>query len=287
MPNSNQLGLILISSLLLIPLASATYTTVFPKEILFFDRLIANNEQTKIISNEDILFTSIGITTNQDVTRARITVQAMPDCPENAPYQANVLQCFFVSSNFDEDMITNMDITFKVLKSWMRANGLDSIELRRYSYSWNNNMQGKLSQWRPLQTTKIGEDNDFSMYTSLSDGIDYFSIVGIKTVTQPKSNQITAQAVQIPKQEQPKQVIVQINTTKPNYSWMFVVIAAITATMISFIPNITKKQSSEFRQLTNYIKTSKESEDYIKNSLRKAGWEDWQIGLAFNESKKK
>ncbi|MEK6887153.1 MAG: PGF-pre-PGF domain-containing protein [Nanoarchaeota archaeon] len=284
--NGVRKQIIFVMLLLLIPLASAL---VFPKETLFFDRLVANNEQIKLINNEDILFTSVGITVNKDVTRARITVQAMPDCPENAPYQENVLQCFYISGfEFKNEQVAHTKISFKVPKEWIEANNYDKIELRRYSYSWNANVHGKFSSWKPLITNFEKETNDYNQYTAFSDGINYFSIVGIEkeiiipTLKEVNMLKISSNAVRIiPKKEVTGE---NTNVESKNFSWLPSLFLSLTMLLVIFTPKFEKE--TPFEQLTNYIKNSNHTEHRLKYVLKSNGWEDWQIKLAFEEVKK-
>ena len=278
--------------LLLIPI---TFALVFPKEVVFFDKLIPNNEQTKLISNENILFTKFSITSNTNISRARITIQAMPDCPENAPYQENVLQCFYISGfEFNDEQISNTKISFNVPKEWIKANNYDKIELRRYSYSWNENVHGKLSGWKPLETKLEKEEETFNHYTAFADGVNYFSIVGIKKeaiiprLKEVSIPAITADAVRIitkkNKVNTPEKKIDSQNTKKKYPAWLPALFLSLSLGLIIFTPKLGKR--TPFEQLTNYIKTSNHNEHRIKYLLKSNGWEDWQINLAFEEAKK-
>lgn len=278
-----------ILSLILLSSAFASFSTMFPKEIVFFDKLSPNNEQTKLINNPEILFTSLGITTNTNISRARITIQAMPDCPENAPYQENVLQCFYISGfEFNDEQVSNTKISFKVPKQWMEENDYrkDELELRRYSYSWNENVHGKLSDWKPLITKLNKEDETYYHYTALSDGINYFSIVGnkkkinISEIPRIETPAITAQAIMLipEKEEQPKKDL--------NFSWVPALFLFLTMILITFTSKLTEKEETSFSQLTDYVKNTESPEDTTRRILRLNGWEDWQINLAMNEAKK-
>jgi PGF-pre-PGF domain-containing protein len=280
----------LIAISLLALLLPSVFALVFPKETLFFDRL-NQDIQVKLIDNEEILFMSLGISTIKDITRARITVQAMPDCPENAPYQANVLQCFFITAQqFGDEEIKEAEITFSVPKEWISANNYNSVELRRYSYAWNENLHGTLSRWKALKTNLVNEDQKYAYFKAESDGIYYFSIVGVKNAVnyfenkiiedegtldedeaERNSNEITANVV--------KEAVIEAPKT-PNYSWFFLLVFATILMLSSAI------KQSPFEQLTDYIRESKTSEEETRSKLKEAGWEDWQIELGFNEAKR-
>jgi len=286
-----MLKLLLSLTLSLILISSVFASLLFPKEVIFFDKLAPNDEQTKLISNEDILFTKFSITANTNISRARITIQAMPDCPENAPYQENVLQCFYISGfEFGDEQISSVKISFKVPKDWIEANDYDNIELRRYSYSWNENVHGKLSGWEPLSTKLEKEYETFSQYASSADGMNYFSIVGIeKEIIIPELKEvnipaITADAIRIIPRIIPKKKIEAENTENENPAWLPALLLSLTMGLIIFTPKLEKE--TPFWQLTDYIRNSSEPEHKIKNVLKSNGWEDWQIKLAMNEAKK-
>ncbi len=303
---------LLLVLLLVIPLASAL---IFPKEVLFFDKL-STNMQTKLVDNQEILFTKLGIATKEDVTRAKITVQAMPDCPENAPYQTDVLQCFAVTAlNMGEKELLDAEISFKVPKGWVNANNYDknAIQLRRYSYAWNNNS----SQWKILQTILEGEDEKDYHYSATADGFSYFSIVGGKKTEEQKSNdaainnQVSANQEQseeiqespkqekniedtqeTPIQESPKFIALKSSQPKNNFSYWWIFIATLVLSSIVLLPVLPRisnnKPLSPFEQLTTYIHTQKNTpEDEIKKKLLGVGWQEWQINIAFDAIKKR
>jgi len=276
MTPQKTLGLVILSLILI----SSALALVFPKETLFFYRL-SQQEQIKLINNPEILVTGIGAATTEDVTRAKITVQAMPDCPENAPYQENVLQCFYVSSNFDEKNIQSTKILFKVPKIWMKTNSYNKIELRRYSYSWNIN--GNIVSWKSLKTNFEIEDSEYYHYVAYSDGLDYFSIIGLKEkINVPL---ITTAAIRNVLREQNTE-IPESNGT--NFFVYLPILAVICLCIFVYRPIFkeTEIEKTKFEQLSRYIKNSKKSEDELRSELNKIGWEDWQINLGLIEAKK-
>ena len=289
----------LLILLLLVPLA---FALVFPKETIYFDRISPNYKQVGVVYDPEILITSIGIIMNTNATRARITVQAMPDCPENAPYQIDVLQCFFITTfNIEEDNITSTEISFKVPREWVVANNYDKneIELRRYSYSWNSG--GVLSTWKELQTNLTEENENFYRYTAQGDGFDYFSIAGTLKAQPIVEVQELAPAVE---EERPEEIIVPIVETKEvvietpapkptlsSYEWVSIAVIALLSLILTLmVPRHqpTLQQQSHFEKLIKYVQSAKDkSEDEIMKKLQDAGWEDWQITLALNEVRRK
>jgi PGF-pre-PGF domain-containing protein len=270
---------ILIVILLLIPLVYAQ--PVFPKEVVFFDKLVANQEQIKLIDNPEILFTKLGMTTNTNISRARITVQAMSDCPEIAPYQENVLQCFYINGfEFSDKQISKTEISFKVPKKWIEANSYNKIELRRYSYSWNRD--GTLSTWKPSSIRLDGEDDENYLYTASSDGMYYFSIVGVKV--EPVK-EITASVVKENTEKTAKQELkfIPLNPKKESYLWVPVLVLTLITLLTFSIP----QKETLFQELTDYVRFEDKPAHEIRNILKNKGWNEWQIDLAFREARKR
>lgn len=285
---SKLLHKITIIGIICLILISSAFALVFPKETLFFDRLSANDEQVKLINNPEILFTKLGITTKENVTRAKITVQAMPDCPENAPYQNNVLQCFYISMlNINDGNIIKSRISFKVPKEWLKSNDYDenNIELRRYSYSWNDN--GKLSQWKKSVIEKEDEDDNYCYFNAAAEGLSYFSIVGVeKTVIETPQNKIVGKAVEEPKEKQ-KEPVIEVPEPEPKNLFVYLLILILLGYPILLVKYLGNPESTAFEKLTDYIRNSKGPYEDTANALKQAGWEDWQINLGFREARLK
>ncbi|MBN2421101.1 PGF-pre-PGF domain-containing protein [Candidatus Woesearchaeota archaeon] len=291
-------------AILLIPFvfAAAPPSAAFPKEVLFFDKLNPDEIQIKLVENDEIRITKIGLTTNELAQRSRITVQAMPDCPENAPYQTNLLQCFFTSSQNLDGKIKQIEIYFKVPREWIEANKYAGVELKRYSYSWNEN--GILAEWKDLETKIEKENEEYVHYVAFSDDVEYFSIVGsrlenefyVKEIKEDiNENQPKEINYQVPIiTEKPKQMdesfydneisgasITEISTPANAISLLLLIVLTASLTSIPFMNN--KKEETHFEKLTKYIETSTLDEERIVEKLKMHGWEDWQIDLAFKE----
>lgn len=297
----------LLLILLLIPFvfAAAPPSAAFPKVTLFFDRLNADENQIKLVENNEIRITSIGVTTNEEALRSRITVQAMPDCPENAPYQTNLLQCFFTSSQNMDGKIKQIEIYFKVPREWVEINNYKGVELKRYSYSWNEG--GLLAEWKDLETKFVKEDENYNYYVAYSDDVEYFSIIGVDYANeiyvekeQVKTEEIVIETPveeknEIPAvQEKPKSMdnsfyaspitgaaIVEIPKTKDAIPLLMLIVIAATLVSLPFANN--KEDDTHFSKLVEYIETSNLDEERIVEKLKMHDWEDWQIDLAFKE----
>jgi PGF-pre-PGF domain-containing protein len=87
-------------------------------------------------------------------------------------------------TNIGDADIDKAMIKFKVKKSWVKDNSIDSntIALSRYA-------DGK---WNKLPTTKLPEDNDYYYYEAESPGLSVFAIIGEKVVSiETTTTQVT------------------------------------------------------------------------------------------------
>jgi len=288
---------ILLLIILIVPFvfAAAPPSAAFPKEILFFDRLNADELQVKTIENEEIRITSIGLITNQQALRSRIIVQAMPDCPENAPYQTGLLQCFFISQQNLNEKVKELQIHFKVPKEWVERNSYSSVELKRYSYTWNKENSGVLGEWKVLETTKEKEDENYIYYSAYSDGIEYFSIVGMKNgfnAIAAKKEVVTEEPKYDENEEQTKnEETYSENQITGNFAInqeisksyaILIIFGIVVMAGITALP-FTINKETHFEKLVSYIENSKHDEEATINKLVEAGWEEWQIELALKE----
>jgi len=312
-----------ITSAAIILPSELIFKKVFPKEIVYFDKLVANNRQIKLldtvgypstpiyVSGSFAVFTRMGVTTNTDVTRVRITVQAMSDCPEDAPKQTHVLRCFSVSTfNLGTNEVSSSEISFKVLKELIKANNYseNAVQLRRYSYSWNRD--GKLEKWRIAETTLEYESEYYYHYRAISDGFSFFSIVGtyekeeVNSEIENNEEEINANneilneveileaaVVEEILQEEPRQVIEEPKIAKNIFAFerislIAVVLVSVFISLVILPRNTKPKDETPFEQLVSYIRSSNLSEEEIKEKLKEIGWEDQQIDLALNEVRK-
>lgn len=287
-------------------MAQSPPSSTFPKEQAYFDRINADEQNIMLLNDSEILFTKIAFTLNKDATRARLTVQAMPDCPENAPTQPRTLQCFFVSSqSFDQDAdVKNSTIYFKVPKSWLDANRYDpiSIDLNRYSYSWN--VGANLSDWRKLDTSLEDEDGSYAYYSATADGFSYFSITSDGSSTIVKNE--TAAAETSPAIEQPFSEPVQTHKysleTAASSRWsvdgrlvtiIVLVLLAIIVFRLRYSEHLTKPEPTHEEKhleyltdtIYHFIKAGYRPE-MIKDELKRSGWKEWMIDFASIKAKK-
>jgi hypothetical protein len=79
------------------------------------------------------------------------------------------LNIWIGDSKFPSDMIYDVVITFRVDKSWIHSNELDSQSVKLYRYSGG--------MWNSLETSIIDEDGDYFYYEAKSPGFSPFAIV--------------------------------------------------------------------------------------------------------------
>ena len=296
---------ILFLGLIAAAMAQSPPSSTFPKATQFYDKINADEQTVMLINDSNILFSKITFTLNKSATRARLIVQAMPDCPENAPNQPSVLQCFFVSSsNFESGDVKSATIDFKVSKAWLDANKFDksSIDLKRYSYSWN--VGGQLSEWKKLDTFLENGSGDYAYYSSDSDGIDYFSIVSDGTLQTSQDNVLeTAPTVEQPFTNQSVETHkYSIETAVTSNKWLIdgrlvtvlvLMLLAIFVFRLRYSEHLVKPEQTHEEKHLEYLTDTVEhfakagySHMMIKNELKRAGWPEWMIDFASIKAKR-
>lgn len=122
----------------------------------------------------------VTVRVTENVSNAQITVKDA-SLPAGASFaissdQGATYKYLNITSTIPNSKIANVTIKFKVEKSWITANDINSstIALERY-------VNG---QWVKLTTTKLSEDSTYIYFEAQSPGLSVFVITGEKNITQ-------------------------------------------------------------------------------------------------------
>lgn len=118
---------------------------------------------------------NVSVTVNRTVTYAKVNVAKSTMQPASFAIGAPgiVYQYLTITkTNINDSDITNVKIVFKVEKSWITANNIDSSSIKMYRY-----VDGS---WVAQPTTKIGEDSTYIYFEATSTGLSYFVISATK-----------------------------------------------------------------------------------------------------------
>ena len=133
----------------------------------------------KIKEVDKLKLQEIKIETKEAVENAQITIKeaVLPPKVEVPikPDQGSVLKYVEVTkTNIEDYQISNVKIKFKVEKSWISSNSIDSdtVKLQRY----------ESNLWKGLPTTKLNEDATNVYYETESPGLSLFAITGEKRI---------------------------------------------------------------------------------------------------------
>jgi PGF-pre-PGF domain-containing protein len=87
-------------------------------------------------------------------------------------------QYFEIIKNNDDKNIANIEVEFKVNKSWIENNNISSVNL----FKFENN------SWKSLKTEKISEDSNSVYYNAFSTTLSLFAIIGdVKPASGPQN----------------------------------------------------------------------------------------------------
>jgi PGF-pre-PGF domain-containing protein len=121
----------------------------------------------------------VTVRVTENVSNAQITVKeaSLPAGASLAISSDNgaIYKYLNITTTVPSSKIANVTIKFKVEKSWITANDINSstIALERY-------VNG---QWVKLTTTKLSEDSIYIYFEAQSPGLSIFAIIGEKNIT--------------------------------------------------------------------------------------------------------
>jgi PGF-pre-PGF domain-containing protein len=121
--------------------------------------------------------TEIYISVKNRVTNVEITIEKLPKQPAEITINVTGLVYKWISitkKNLEDENIEKAKIRFKVEKSWITDNNINSTTLALYR--WHAN------KWNKLPTQKISEDSNFIYFEAETPGFSYFAISGEKIV---------------------------------------------------------------------------------------------------------
>ncbi|MEM4461063.1 MAG: PGF-pre-PGF domain-containing protein, partial [Nanopusillaceae archaeon] len=106
-----------------------------------------------------------------DQNNIYLEVKTPTQLPSKVP-PGNVFLFLEISTNISEDLIRNVKIRFKVDKSWIDSNKIDSSTIALYR--WDGN------EWEKLNTEKLSEDENFVYFESYGEKLSLLAISGEK-----------------------------------------------------------------------------------------------------------
>jgi PGF-pre-PGF domain-containing protein len=133
-------------------------------------------------TNTDI--TNIYINVNTRATKVNISAQRRYTAPNMSFVPGIVYKFIDISAeNLPDESLEEVVIKFKVNKTWLNDNYVDSSYIALYRY--------ENETWSELNTVMTGEDDGYKYYESSTPGFSYFAIIsqpdtaGVTTTTSP------------------------------------------------------------------------------------------------------
>ena len=143
------------------PTDSRTWATVKPKEKI-----------TMIFSDKEQLITAIELALDEEKSNVKLTVKRLSKDRPATLKQISKKKVYdyleVEKSNFDNnDIEGSVHIDFKVEKSWLESEGIDTFEVILARFT---------EQWDELPTEKIDEDGEYVYFRAESPGFSFFAI---------------------------------------------------------------------------------------------------------------
>ncbi len=153
------------SSTAVVSVSERTATVTFPS--------IAAGQYTsiQIPTEKEQAVSKITLSFKKDVSDVKLNIETTPFKPEevNIEVDGNVYRYLSISpQNIQSSDTYNVEIGFKVDKSWISSNNIDPDTVVLYRYKDN--------QWNKLSTTKLNEDSAYIYYSAITPGFSIFAI---------------------------------------------------------------------------------------------------------------
>ncbi len=134
--------------------------------------------KTGTVSFTNIPVTDVSIKVKNAVSNVQVTITKTDTAPTTIAIAAPGQTYAYLNiekTNIQDSDISQVKIKFKVEKSWINANNINSntIALQRYTNGG----------WTKLTTNKISEDTNFIYFETESPGLSVFAITGEKIIT--------------------------------------------------------------------------------------------------------
>lgn len=135
------------------------------------------------IEFENVDITIIKVRVENQVYNVEVEVEVLAEKPSGLLKAPGWVYEYIevLAENLEERNIENVEIEFKIEKSWAARANIDeeNIALCRYDNSRN--------EWIPLPTTKIGEDADYLYFSAVSPSLSLFAITAGVRAVEPSS----------------------------------------------------------------------------------------------------
>ncbi|MDD5416853.1 MAG: PGF-pre-PGF domain-containing protein [Candidatus Aenigmarchaeota archaeon] len=134
--------------------------------------------ETKMMSfsEEGIGVTSVYVTAANALNDIKLKITSLTSLPSTITEASNEVYKYlqFTPTGIPEEDLESAKIRFKVEKSWLTENNIDSetVVLSKWT-----------TQWEKLPTTKADEDSTYIYYDATTGGFSYFTITAEKIVT--------------------------------------------------------------------------------------------------------
>jgi PGF-pre-PGF domain-containing protein len=129
------------------------------------------NPGSSVIINisKDIRLMRIEISVISKANFVTITINNLSGKPSNVSVLANAYKYFEIKHQNIQNVLKIAKIKFKVAKTWISMNSIDSDKVYLYRYT---------TDWIKLVTIKLNEDVDYVYYEAETPGFSFFAISG-------------------------------------------------------------------------------------------------------------
>ncbi|MBN1386297.1 S8 family serine peptidase [Candidatus Woesearchaeota archaeon] len=140
------------------------------KKEQIFSKILADTWEDMTFSSNDMAYTKVEFKPNKELSNVALRVFSYNGAPDGVAPLKNAYQYLFMkTTNFDDDDLTETQITFRVKKSWVPSDHKpEDISLFRMVDD----------EWVGLDTSQFSSDAYYYHYSAAPPGFSYFCIAG-------------------------------------------------------------------------------------------------------------
>ncbi|MBU0471546.1 MAG: PGF-pre-PGF domain-containing protein, partial [Nanoarchaeota archaeon] len=262
----------------------------------------AGENKNMLITSEKIPFKKLSFKANNQLSQVTIRVNSLDNKPTTTtPLKYDVYKYIeLIETNIDNTKITETEITFEVLKSWLTENSISKDNIALFRFVEN--------EWQEQETFMISEDNDSVSYKALTTGFSYFAISQREEEVTPKISDeqglTTTTGKAVAEDDEPYVDVSPIETKGLSALTIWTIIAALVIIiligvfwkegkiqkMLHMKEHGVDKPHENYDQLEAFIKKQLDAghtAEEVKEALIKVGWLEEKVDeLLTNYTKK-
>ncbi|MBT4446393.1 PGF-pre-PGF domain-containing protein [archaeon] len=182
------------------------------------------------IDNDKIAITMVAIDVEEDIYGPWLKIQTKE--AEDLPSSVNELDVIVesyiyaqTSSTLTNDVLSNVEIEFRVSLDWLSENSLSASEVALF------HLADDAEDWEQLETTHSSSDDDYAYYSASATGFSYFAVAeGMSTSTVAEvteTEDTTAELEEVDEENAEEELNTELEEEKEGNIWVVLLVIVI------------------------------------------------------------